>query len=85
MSALQTLTGALQGVDRQTIPVRNLAIGSLVKLVLTYVLVGLRPINVNGGPIGTIVAYVIATALNAAYLRLFSEFSCTVNTTISMR
>lgn len=69
MSALQTLTGALQGVDRQTIPVRNLAIGSLVKLVLTYVLVGLRPINVNGGPIGTIVAYVIATALNAAYLK----------------
>ena len=29
----------------------------------------LRPINVNGGPIGTIVAYVIATALNAAYLK----------------
>ncbi len=69
MSALQTLTGALQGVDKQVVPVKNLAIGSLVKLVLTYILVGIRPINVNGGPIGTIVAYIIATALNAAHLK----------------
>ena len=69
MSALQTLTGALQGVDRQVIPVRNLAIGSLAKLVITYVLVGWRVFNVNGGPIGTIAAYMIATFLNARYLK----------------
>lgn len=69
MSALQTLTGALQGVDKQTAPVKNLAIGSLAKLVLTYILVGIRPINVNGGPLGTIAAYIIATVLNTAYLK----------------
>lgn len=69
MSALQTLTGELQGVDKQSVPVKNLAIGSLAKLVLTYVLVGFRPINVNGGPLGTIAAYIIATLLNAKYLK----------------
>ena len=69
MSALQTFTADLQGVDRQTVPVKNLAIGALAKLVVTYVLVGIRFINVNGGPIGTIAAYIIATALNARYLK----------------
>ncbi len=69
MSALQTLTGALQGVGKQTVPVKNLAIGSLAKLILTYILVGIRAINVNGGPIGTIAAYIIATMLNAAHLK----------------
>lgn len=64
LSALQTLTGILQGVDKQMLPVKNLAIGAVGKLVLTYVLVGIRPINVSGGPIGTIAAYVIATVLN---------------------
>ena len=63
-SSLQTLTGILQGVDKQMLPVKNLAVGALAKLVLTYVLVGIRPINVCGGPIGTIAAYVIATVLN---------------------
>lgn len=72
MSALQTLTGALQGVDKQSVPVKNLAIGSLVKLVLTYVLVGFRPINVNGGPLGTIAAYIIATVLNTKYLKKYA-------------
>lgn len=73
MSALQTLTGALQGVDKQAVPVKNLAIGSLAKLVLTYILVGLRPINVNGGPIGTIAAYIIATVLNTQYLKKYTD------------
>ena len=69
MSSLQTLTGILQGVDKQMLPVKNLAIGALAKLVLTYILVGIRPINVCGGPVGTIAAYVIATVLNHRDLR----------------
>ncbi len=64
MSSLQTLTGILQGVDKQMLPVKNLAIGAVGKLVTTYVLVGIHAINVSGGPIGTIVAYAIATILN---------------------
>ncbi|MBQ2161216.1 MAG: polysaccharide biosynthesis C-terminal domain-containing protein, partial [Firmicutes bacterium] len=64
MSPMVTLTGALQGIDRQMLPVRNLAIGAVVKVILTYILVGIKFVNVNGASIGTIVCYVVATVLN---------------------
>lgn len=64
MSTLQNLTGILQGVDRQMLPVKNLAIGSIFKLVLTYICVGIPFFNVNGASIGTIAAYLVATLLN---------------------
>ncbi len=64
MSPMVTLTGALQGIDKQMLPVKNLAIGAVVKVILTYILVGFKVINVNGASIGTIVCYVVATILN---------------------
>lgn len=72
MSSLQTLTGILQGIDRQNVPVKNLAIGAAVKLVVTYVCVGIRAINVNGAPLGTIAAYVVATVLNIKDIKKYS-------------
>ena len=51
-------------MGRQMVPVKNLAIGAVAKVVITYVLVGIRAFNVNGAPIGTIVCYVIASMLN---------------------
>ncbi len=64
MSPMVTLTGALQGIDRQMLPVKNMAIGAVAKVVVTFILVGIRPINVNGASIGTIVFYIVATWLN---------------------
>ena len=46
------------------IPVINLFIGALVKIVLTYTLTGVQDINVKGAAIGTVGAYVVASALN---------------------
>lgn len=60
----QTTTGALQSIDRQMNPVKNLAIGACAKIVITYVLVGVAPINVKGAAIGTNAAYLIALLLN---------------------
>ena len=40
LSTVQTLTGVLQGIGRQLIPVRNLAIGALAKVFITYTLTG---------------------------------------------
>ena len=64
MSPLVTLTGALQGIDKQMLPVKNLAIGLLFKIVITYILVGIPALNVNGASIGTIVCYLVASILN---------------------
>jgi len=52
---LVTLTGILQGINKQMLPVKNMAIGAVFKVVLTFLLVGIRPINVNGASVGTIV------------------------------
>lgn len=64
LAVSQTATGALQAVGRQTVPVRNLAVGAAVKVVLTYFLVGLPAVNVKGAALGTNGAYLIALILN---------------------
>lgn len=63
-STLRAFTSVLQGAGKQGIPVRNLAIGGVAKVIITYVLVGIPTINVLGAAIGNIVAYFITAALN---------------------
>ena len=60
---LVTLTGILQGINKQMLPVKNMAIGAVFKVVLTFLLVGIRPINVNGASVGTIVFCAIGSYL----------------------
>lgn len=62
-------TGILQGLDLQTRPAINLFIGAIVKVILTYILVGIPAINVNGAAISSVVAYAVATVLNLLTLK----------------
>lgn len=64
LSTVQTLTGVLQGLGKPMIPVRNLFIGAIVKVVLTYTLTGIESINVKGAAMGTVAAYIVASSLN---------------------
>ncbi|MDD7408522.1 MAG: polysaccharide biosynthesis protein [Anaerovoracaceae bacterium] len=64
LSSVQTLTGILQGVGKQMVPVVNLCIGAVFKIVVTYVLTGIPAINVKGAAAGTVCAYLVASALN---------------------
>jgi len=64
LSTVQTLTGVLQGIGKQSIPVVNLLIGSMFKIAITYALTGIPAINVKGAAIGTVTAYIVASALN---------------------
>lgn len=64
LTLIQTLTAILQGVDKVIIPVRNLAIGAVVKIVLTIILVGVPSINIKGAAIGTLVCYGVAAMLD---------------------
>jgi stage V sporulation protein B len=64
LSLIQTLTGVLQGIGRQMIPVRNIAIGAACKVVLTFVLTGIPSINIMGAAFGTVAAYFVAGVLN---------------------
>lgn len=73
LSTAQTLTGILQGIGRQMIPVRNLMIGMLFKIVLTWILVGIPAININGAAIGTVVAYAIAISMNLVAVKKYTK------------
>ncbi len=64
LTLVQSLTAILQALDRQRLPVKNLAVGAVVKIILTYVLVGIPELNVNGAAISTIAAYLTAAVLN---------------------
>lgn len=64
LSVSQTLTGVLQGVGKQAIPVRNLMIGIALKIVITWTLTGIPSINIQGAAIGTVVAFAVAAVLN---------------------
>lgn len=72
LASVQTVTGALQGVGKQSIPVRNLAIGAVFKLIFTYICVGIPAINVKGAAIGTIAAYVVAMVLDLMAVRKYT-------------
>ena len=64
IALLQTFTAILQAVGKPMLPVVNLFIASVLKLIFTYVLTAIPAINVKGAAIGTIAAYVIAMVLD---------------------
>lgn len=61
---IQILTAILQAVGSPEKPVKNLAIGSIIKIVLTYILTGINAFNVKGAAISTDIAFLIVMILN---------------------
>jgi len=64
LGMFQVTTGILQGLSLQNRPAMNLMIGAVIKIILTYVLVGIPEINIYGAAISTLAAYGTATLLN---------------------
>jgi stage V sporulation protein B len=60
----QTSTAILQGIGVYTKPVMNLAIGCIIKIVVTLSLVPVPDMNIYGAVIGTISGYLGASILN---------------------
>ncbi len=72
LSTFQISTGILQGLGKQIIPARNLALGATVKAVLTYVLVGIPALNIMGAAISTVTSYMVSALLNYTSLIKYS-------------
>ena len=60
----QCCTGILQGLGYTGLPVRNLLIGGLVKIVLNYSLIAIPTLNIRGAAISSVIAYGVASFLN---------------------
>jgi stage V sporulation protein B len=92
LTMLQTMTGILQGSGHQFVPLINLGIGAVVKVVLSIVLIRVPSLNINGAAIGTAACYGIAAVLNVIAvarltkpdIRFFSGFMMPLLSTAAM-
>lgn len=58
----------LQAVGRVDLPVKLLAVGLVIKVILNYTLVGIPQINVMGAGTGTLVCYIFITVFSLYFL-----------------
>ncbi len=75
-------TSMLQAIGKQNIPVINMAVGVLLKIVVNYTLVGIESINVVGAPAGTGVCYAYIMIANLLCLRHYSKVDLGVVRTV---
>ena len=78
LSLVQTLTGILQGAGKQHVPVINLFIGGVVKVVLMLTLMRNPAIEIQGAAISTTACYIVAGVLDAIYLIRFTKLKLNV-------
>lgn len=72
------MTNMLQAIGRQIVPVRNIAVGAALKIVINYILVGIPAINIMGAPIGTMVCYIFIFGANLYCLLKYSKTKISV-------
>lgn len=64
LTLIQTLTAILQGINRTVIPVQNLFIGAIFKVIISYTLVGIPGFNIIGAAVGSVVCFGVAAILD---------------------
>ncbi len=52
------LTNMLQAIGKPSVPLKNIAVGAVIKIVVNFILVGVPAINILGAPIGTLLCYI---------------------------
>lgn len=67
-SVASPVTNMLQAVGRLDVPIKSVAIGSVVKIILNYFLIGDPNINIKGAVWSTIVCYIIMLSINIVSL-----------------
>ncbi len=66
------LTSMLQAIGKQTVPVKNIAIGAAIKIVVNLIFVGIPQINIMGAPLGTACCYFYISSANLFCLVKYS-------------
>lgn len=58
------LTSILQAMNRERLPVKNMYIGLIIKLVSSFILLSIPSINIHGSAISTLITYTVISILN---------------------
>ena len=64
----QPITSMLQTIDKAKYPVKSIAVGAGLKIVVNFILIGIPQINIYGAIVGTLVCYTVSTAMNIRVL-----------------
>lgn len=64
LGIIQATAATLQGAGQVVIPARNMLIGAGVKIILSYVLMGIPSINIYGMTISSLVCFMVVAFLN---------------------
>ena len=75
LAIMRTFSTSLQGIGKMMLPVWNLLIGAGVKAVVSYILLGIPAVNINGAALGSVIAYVTAGLLNYRALKKYTDVS----------
>ncbi|MGL4654402.1 MAG: putative polysaccharide biosynthesis protein [Sarcina sp.] len=70
----QITTAILQGLGHMKTPLITTLIGAVVKVGLTFTLVAIKDINIEGAVIANIVCYGLMASLNLLCLKLYTKF-----------
>lgn len=69
-SCMMTVSNAvLQGYGKERIPLLSMSLGAVVKIVLSYVLIGIPEINVYGAAISTFLCSLTVSLVNFVYIK----------------
>ncbi len=66
-----TMQGILQGVGLLNVPVKNLAIGCVIKLILNIILIPIPFLNIYGAILGTLGADLVVASLDYRAIKKF--------------
>ncbi len=78
-SVTSPTTNMLQAVGRMDIPLKSVAAGSVVKIILNYILIGNPKININGAVWSTMACYVVMLSINLFYLLKVTKIKLNVS------
>lgn len=70
----QVTTGVLQGMGHTTVPLINMALSAVAKVVLNWFLVGLPALGINGAAVATVTDIGLAAVLNLYFLYRYAGF-----------
>ncbi|MBR4909886.1 MAG: polysaccharide biosynthesis protein [Clostridia bacterium] len=72
----------LQAVGKEVVPLKNVAVGAVIKVVTNYILVGNPKINIYGVPIGTTLCYLYIFAANLYCLIKYTGVGINIKSTL---
>lgn len=68
LSMVQSMTGVIQGLGKQMVPVFNLFIGFVLKVITMLILMSVPKINIQGAAVSTVVCYAYAGVADTIYM-----------------